>query len=135
VPSPCGIDGGSCPIVYFTLENCSHSTSPGCISSVTYLPPCVTSHNLCRKSPYRYLRDPNADYTDTTFVPVKYRWASFTCPSYVCVALTCICSLIGGACEGMGEDCTTSLSSTAFQWLNNLPRLQGKLPHGTSDVQ
>ena len=51
------------------------------------------SDNLHRKSSYRCLRasqNPNAD--------ILVAWVSFTCPSYVCAALTCIYSYEGGSC-------------------------------------
>jgi hypothetical protein len=77
--------------VEFTLQNVPAGCSgPGCPSVVNFKLPCVTSGNLRRKSSYRCLRASNVVDAATSF-----SWVSFTCPSYVCAALTCICSYLG----------------------------------------
>ena len=80
--------------VEFTLQNVPAGCSgPGCPSSVNFKPACVTSDNLRRKSSYRCLRASNDG------VAISFSWVSFTCPSYVCAALTCICSYLGSGDE------------------------------------
>ncbi len=82
--------------VEFTLQDAG--------SYVNYKQPCVTSDNLRRKSSYRCLRASNAVFPDTVFM-----WVSFTCPSYLCAALTCICSYqSGGDCNNQAFICATS---------------------------
>jgi hypothetical protein len=91
----CGDYGENCLNVVFNLQNAAADES-----SVYYLP-CVTSDSLHRKSSYRCPR--STINFDTTFL-----WVSFTCPSYVCAALTCIYSYQGGRCDRQGQTCAIS---------------------------